>query len=53
MHNKANKIVRCWDFNQGVVKEYRLVYYDKIIDKISLEEVKTKYNHLPIKDFYS
>ena len=49
----ANKIIRYWNFNQGTVKEYRLMYYDKIINKISSSEVKEKYNYLPIEDFYS
>jgi len=50
---KPNKIIRYWDFSQGIVKEYRLMFFDEIIDKITLEEIKEKYNNLPIIDFYS
>ncbi|NMB98102.1 MAG: hypothetical protein GYA02_16115 [Clostridiaceae bacterium] len=50
---KANKIIRYWDFNQGIIKEYRLMYFDLIIDKITITDIKEKYNDLPIEDFYS
>lgn len=50
---KPNKIIRYWDFSQGIVKEYRLMFFNEIIDKITLEEIKEKYNNLPIVDFYS
>ena len=50
---KANKIIRCWDFNQGIIKEYKLMYFDLLIDKITIVDIKEKYNNLPIEDFYS
>ena len=53
MKMKPNKIIRYWDFNQGIVKEYRLMCFNKIIKKITLAEVREIYNNLPIIDFYS